>query len=226
MLKLHDIQDNKLFPKFIRNNSVFEHQSKKIKKVFPDIGLSNCSVPLDELNFNVRIPKSYRDKNLKLVFSSNNFKGAWDLATMAMRGIRSCQSWTDSYRSKLVGSIVDPYVGIIYLTNNNLLSHGTRMMRRALVRFVVHRESLEPKLLLEEIYPNRNDYSRKSRFARKVFKRFLMQKTGGNYLILTDDDDLDKYLIPKSKIVKRLSVEDRSYRDSSISYSKHSVYNF
>src|SRR5690606_23711397 len=43
--------------------------------------------------------------DFKLVFSSDGERGAWDIATMSMRGINSCQGWGKPQSHGLIGSI-------------------------------------------------------------------------------------------------------------------------
>lgn len=165
-------------------------------------------------------------KDARVVFSSNKEAGMWDIATMSMRGISSCQSWNGMYKRNLVGSITDPYVGIIYLTNNKKLKHGTNMVKRALVRYVIHKITKHPALLLERIYPY-NDNINKLDNASTIFIKFLQKKTGGKLPIITRG--AAGYEIPNSKIVKAMSSCGRykdgkeyckSYRDSGITYAK------
>lgn len=160
----------------------------------------------------------------KVVFSSEGSDGMWDMATMSMRGISSCQSWNGCYKRNLIGSIVDPCAGIIYLTNGVNTKKGSRMVRRALVRYVVNKATRKPALLIEKIYPQstKNDDE-----VIALFTAFLKKQTKGKLPIVTTK--ARQYVIPNSKIVKKLSscgrYEDgknycKSYRDSGIAYAK------
>ena len=84
------------------------------------------------LNKLLRINKSYT-----LVFSTDH----WDIATMSMRGIKSCQSWTGSYRERLTGSIIDPCCAILYLTDGSKTKYGEKMLARHIVRLVENNNS-------------------------------------------------------------------------------------
>lgn len=166
--------------------------------------------------------------NAKVVFSSTGAKGLWDIATMSMRGISSCQSWDGSYKRNLVGSMIDPCVGIIYIQDGTPTSKGSRMKRRALVRYVINKTTHKPALLIERIYPSNenNNYGLNEPEAIAIFHQFLELKTKGKIAVVTTANN---YSIPNSKIVQKMSScgkfengKDycRSYRDSGIAYSK------
>ncbi len=103
--------------------------------------------------------KEFSAKNVpalkyKVRFASDGSEGAWDIATMSMRGINSCQTWGGGNSTHIVGSIVDPFTGIIYLTNGGKFNeHGSKMIRRCVVRFVVDEKKKVPYLALERMYP-------------------------------------------------------------------------
>jgi len=71
-------------------------------------------------------------KKKKIVLSSDPF----DIATMSMRGIKSCMSWSNAHSIKLEGSIVDPTAYVLYITDGANTNLGTRMLYRAVVRVV------------------------------------------------------------------------------------------
>jgi hypothetical protein len=188
-------------------------------------------------------PKDYSvPQDLKIVFSSDKRDGVWDIATMSMRGIKSCQSWNGSYKHNLVGSIIDPFLGVIYLTDGSKTNNGTKMIKRSLVRYVINNQTNKPALLLEKVYPNRgyyDDNSGRDSHVIELFKKFLEKKTDNKLPVITKPRG---YHIPNSKIVKAMSTcgkpeqrggdasheRDycRSYRDSNIAYSKSSKVNF
>jgi len=164
-------------------------------------------------------------KSSRIIFSSSGPQGVWDMSTMSMRGISSCQSWTGCYKRNLVGSIVDPCAGIIYLTNGFQFPKGSRMSCRAVVRYVTHRQTHRPALFLERIYPCEGPLFEKC--AQALFIQFLKDKTKNKLQIITSN--ARGYSIPNSPIVRNLSscgiFDDSkgyclSYRDSGISYSK------
>lgn len=188
-------------------------------------------------DYNIYSSKNYQlPKNPKIVFSSDDKDGLWDIATMSMRGFTSCQSWGGSYKRNLIGSMVDPFLGIIYLTDGTQLTKGTKMCKRALVRYVINRQTGRPALFLEKVYPNGGYYDRSSQLANQtitdLFRNFLKKKTNNRIPVVTSAHG---YSIPNSKIVKAMSscgeftdASDycRSYRDSGIGYSKKSRVNF
>lgn len=115
------------------------------------------------------------NSKFKIVFSSDGNDGAWDIATMSMRGVRSCQSWDGDYRHCTIGSVIDPFVGIIYLTSGARCEHGPKMMKRSIVRFVVDGGTNQPYLLLDNMYPQYDEP------VFKAFQKLLKTKTGGKF---------------------------------------------
>lgn len=94
-------------------------------------------------------------KEMFIRFSSDGADGIWDIATMSMRGIASCQTWADGLSNsiKIIGSIVDPFTGIIYLTNGERFNnYGSKMTRRCVVRYILNKNG-EATLILEKMYP-------------------------------------------------------------------------
>src|ERR1700691_2673713 len=137
-MKLIPLSTNKFthfaYPKFLREHAYLK-TNPTIQKVFPLIGLPNASYP-------IRRPNK-RASKLSVVFSSD----PWDMTTMSMRGIESCQSWGrfgdyndyDNYMPqnahcrKLTGSIIDPCCAIIYITDHTPTQYGSKMLARAVV---------------------------------------------------------------------------------------------
>lgn len=174
------------------------------------------------------------DKNINICFSSDGQKGYWDIATMSMRGISSCMKWskTGDHCRSLVGSIVDPYAGIIYLSNNKDTKYGKKMLARAVVRMVSSNN--KPTLFLEPVYPSTYDDGR----IATIFSSFLEQKTGMKVICSSKDgdeyDDRGDIVIPLTEATRTITnltgdsdyCYDRydsdnlwlSYRDSGIMY--------
>lgn len=92
--------------------------------------------------------------NLKIVFSADGEEGIWDIATMSMRGIDSCQSWGGQFRNCLIGSMLDPYTGIIYLTSGSKSEFGTKMLARCVVRLIT--KGKQKAIFLDKMYPREN----------------------------------------------------------------------
>lgn len=156
--------------------------------------------------------------NANVVFSSEGKEGMWDIATMSMRGISSCQRWSAGHRHCLIGSMIDPYTGVIYLSQGKT-KYGSKMKRRAVVRLVLHRKTRKPALMIERIYPHDYDHGTKDIATRELFAKFLKKKTNDKYAIVYgDSSEAKKYFIPLSEPVECLKDGERSYRDSHIGY--------
>src|SRR5258708_909075 len=143
------------------------------------------------------------NNQLKIVFSSDDIAGAWDIATMSMRGVKSCQSWDGEYKHCTIGSVIDPFVGIMYLTSGAKFSEkGSRMIRRCLVRFVVDSKTNKPYLLMDYMYPSAD-----TRVVEQ-FKNFLKSKTGGKFNVQyapnIEGDGLKNTYMPLTEIRKLL----------------------
>jgi hypothetical protein len=115
------------------------------------------------------------NSKFRVIFSADGIDGAWDIATMSMRGVKSCQSWDGDYRHCTIGSVVDPFVGIIYLTSGAKCEHGTKMIKRSIVRFVIDATTNKPYILLDNMYPGYDEQ------VFKQFKKFLKAKTGDRF---------------------------------------------
>lgn len=165
-----------------------------------------------------------KHSNLKIVFSSDRKEGVWDLATMSMRGTPSCMSWAQRKAYHLVGSIIDPYCGIIYLTNGIDDGYGPNMNCRAVVRYVIH-PKLGPVLFLEKIYSQKNEIDDKTAISINLLFASVLKQKSRLPIIYKDMIDGDSFIvkdfhIPESQIVK-CNMDVASYRDSGISYRRH-----
>jgi len=174
--------------------------------------------------------------DLKVVFSGSGGKGLWDLATMSMRGVSSCQRWGNKHAKALAGSMVDPYAGIIYITNNKKSRRGLKMIRRSVVRFVVHKTSRKPAILIERVYPHDYNGGMTDVVTLMAFRHFIKTKTKDKFPIIYGEnrDEAQKYFIPLTAPVSELILtsssrgrtpnEELSFRDSKIQYSKSPKY--
>lgn len=134
---------------------------RKLEKVALFKAFSSVNIPTDKFS---------------IVFSSDGTDGLWDIATMSMRGITSCQRWQGQYRHCLIGSIVDPFTAVIYLTSGtNYKQLGAKMIRRSVVRFVVNNLGKKPYILVDRVYPSYDEE------AVKKFIEFITRKTGGRF---------------------------------------------
>jgi hypothetical protein len=116
-------------------------------------------------------------QNFKVVFSSDGADGIWDVSTMSMRGVRSCQSWEGGeYKYGVIGSMIDPFVGIIYLTTGGKFNqYGSKMIKRCIVRFVVDAKAKKPYIALDNMYPSLDQN------VLNQFLAFIKEKTGGKF---------------------------------------------
>lgn len=166
-------------------------------------------------------------KKLKVVFTSDGIDGAWDIATMSMRGIKSCMRWNASRAPALIGSIIDPCCGILYLTNGRKTSYGSKMLFRALVRLVINTYSNEPALLVDRLYSSLyknapGEYTKLDQQIKSVFVKTIQQKIP-NCKILEASKDLNlfyQYRYIKPDYFNLLHEDQRSYIDTaSITYT-------
>ncbi len=209
-------------PLFIRQHSVFLRISK-IEKPFPSIGLPN-SLEKCETDFD--------GKPAYIGFSSTGVAGTWDLATMSMRGVCSCMHWDNIHSQHLVGSVTDPFLGMIYITDNKRTPYGISFQRRALVRMVRNRSTLETKLLIDRIYKDTGN-TNPAIYANRdpncdttlaLFKKFLESKLDGKYKVMLPQDRYAEghsysYVIPKSTSVDIVSSSYRSMVDCGLGYA-------
>jgi hypothetical protein len=135
---------SKQYPNFIRKSRVFEKQKDR-QSIFPHLGLRNCRTKITK---NMTDNENFIGK--WIVFSSSGEKGRWDIATMSERGTPSCMQWSGK-PTELIGSMVDPCVGIVYITDGTKTKKGEAMYARSLVRYVVNNKGKEA-LLLEQTY--------------------------------------------------------------------------
>lgn len=165
--------------------------------------------------------KEFSSKNVpslkyKVCFSSDGSTGAWDIATMSMRGISSCQTWGSANSTHVVGSVVDPFTAIIYLTNgSNPTEYGSKMIRRCIVRFMVDEKKKLPFIALERMYPSQDNA------ALETFISFLKEATDNKFEVVYIPGSTKVYngsYVPMSRIVSQLSAYDQPYRDSGVAY--------
>lgn len=202
--------DNKSFIK--AGESVFKAYNKLAEKALADakITLTNLeSMPYFKLFSTSNIPAG---KKLKIVFSSTGKEGLWDIATISMRGISSCQTWGSTQSRGLIGSMSSKYVGVIYLTSGDKFNeHGSKMIRRALVRFCINKNTKKPGLLVDRIYHS-DDAT-----IRTLFRDFLKKKT--NFpVIFPGEPEWGLYELPpdSSWKVAPFQANEYTYMDNKI----------
>jgi hypothetical protein len=132
--------------------------------------------------------------NFEVVFSASGDTGAWDIATMSMRGLTSCQDWSDSpnvpgrYNACIIGSIASNYVGLIYLTNGkDWKGLGEKMIKRCVVRFGIDvskpKKERKPVIILDRMFDSPN------LAITKAFIKAIKSKTSLEVLDYTDHEN-------------------------------------
>lgn len=209
-------------PLFIKQNGIFNRISK-IEKPFPSMGLRNSLERCEE---------DFDGKPAYIGFTSSGITGLWDLATMSMRGVCSCMHWNNTHSYHLVGSVTDPFLGMVYITDNTRTPYGIAIRRRALVRVVYNRNTLETKLVIDRIYKDTGNtnpavYDNKDpnhSAVRALFKKFLESKLEGKYKVMYPEDRYAEghsysYVIPKSTSVDIIGPSYRSMVDCGLGYA-------
>lgn len=169
------------------------------------------AVPLEKMN-NFKLYSSLNlKKKFRVVFSSDGQDGAWDIITMSERGISSCQRWNGEYKRCLVGSLLDPYTGIMYLTTGGKVPLGTSMVRRCIVRFCIDSNTQKPCLVLEYMYPG------ESSTVRNLFKKLLSEKVGLGYSVIDNAQVNNNHYVPFGKVTALLSTHLKSVKIRSAS---------
>lgn len=161
------------------------------------------SIPIFKTFLQQNIPIS----NLFINFSSQD-DGLYDIATMSERGISSCQSWdhTSEHKLCLVGSILSKYVGIIFLSSNSPYnSLGSKMIRRCIVRYGIHKHNSAPTIVLDKMYPEHDPST------AKLFLQALKEKSSIPVLDLSDAGS-SSIIAPKETLP--ISPKEYSYQDT------------
>jgi len=144
------------------NDDIFLKSGSGVFKTYDKISLlleENKFLKLNPLHTAPQF-KSFSSINIPskenlVIFRSDGAEGIWDIATMSQRGIHSCQTWDQGVGNggKIIGSMIDPFTAIIYLTSGEPFNtFGSKMIRRCIVRYVID-EQAGPYLLLEKMYP-------------------------------------------------------------------------
>ena len=161
------------------------------------------------------------NKKYTIAFSSSGEEGAWDIGTISMRGVTSCQSWNAPQSRGLIGSISSKFVGVLYLASEEEIpGYGSKMLNRSMVRFAIHRTTKKPSIIIDRMYPNHNVET------LAAFKKVLGDKTGLPVYCATDLNDRGIYIstdyyIPDEPSRKFLKQGEVSYMDSPINVQEH-----
>lgn len=222
---------NLVLPKnIVINDNVLFKAGARLFKIY-----NQAQTDLLELKISIAsLAASYQFKNFSSVnipakatiikFTSDGGEGIWDIATMSMRGISSCQSWDQGAgnSAKIIGSMIDPFTGIIYMQSSEPTTSqfGSKMIRRCIVRYV-HNAKNEPYLLLEKMYPAGDADT------QKTFTKILKEKSGLEVIYSMDVGGkvgsstlLSTSYVPLSSEIETLESSYRPYCDSGLSYKK------
>jgi hypothetical protein len=197
------------------------NKHSKIEKIFPYLGLLN----------NIELGKHFviGDENDKpcpmyVGFSSNGVSGIWDIGTMSIRGASSCMHFENSHSSHLVGSMLDPFVGIIYLSKLDRTDYGISFNKRAVVRLLIgtdYSDKTKYILYVERIYTktdNTNPFVYKNNDCNPdlidgIFRKYLSKRCRKDIPILSSMTSVPYGL---TSIPNDISVElDRRYKSFS-----------
>lgn len=214
---------------FKKGTSLFKVYGKinellKNNKLLPLADLTAC---FEYKSFStINIPS----KELLLKFSSDGKDGVWDIATMSMRGISSCQTWNGGYDNsiRVIGSMIDPFTAIIYLASpSNVDRYGTKMVRRCVVRYCIHRKTKSPFLLLEKMYPafdkpSLDNFIKALKNKAPQLEIYFLNgmDTSASSALITNS------YIPLSDEFKLLDANILPYRDSGLQYVEDKNFTF
>jgi hypothetical protein len=174
--------------------------------------------------FKVFSKENMPNKEYSVIFSSEGKEGAWDIATMSMRGIKSCQRWDGEYPRCLVGSILSRFVGIIYLTSGvksedhpSYSNLGTKMIRRCVVRYAIDADEKSPCILIDKMYP---EYDKE---VCTIFTKSLQSRTKLPVYYAPELGNKIRHIYsPPEKIRDQISNRDWSYQDTPLK-SRHDL---
>jgi hypothetical protein len=199
---------------FKKDYAIFKIYEKiKNKSIEVDIPFTS----LDQLPaFKDFSKENIPNKEYSIIFSSEGEEGIWDIATMSMRGITSCQKWNGDYPRCLIGSILSKFVGIIYLTSGVKIEDqepyknlGTKMMKRCIVRYAIDAIEKRPCILIDKMYPE---------FNKNILKSFIDALKSRTSLPVYYSPDLGNKMkhmyLPNEKIREDISDRDWSYQDT------------
>jgi hypothetical protein len=196
--------DSKPFAR--KGESVFKVYNKlveKCKAATPSVTMTALeAMPHFKAFSSTNVPGG---KKFKTVFAASGQEGAWDIATISMRGISSCQGWGSPQSRGLIGSISSKYVGVLYITSGDPFNeYGSKMLRRAMVRFCINKTTKKPALLVDRVYPG-DDLS-----VRTIFREFLKTKITIPVLFPGDPGWAD-YCLPVDTYWKAAPLQPNEY---------------
>ena len=201
-----DEKDEK--PLMVENTSLFKAIAK-IEEMCCNFGIDFVKLDKTE-EFKIFSKENITNKEYSICFSSTGKEGAWDIATMSMRGIKSCQNWTNSYPKCLIGSITSKFVGVMYLTSGvDFENYGTKMLKRCVVRYAIDADENKPCIIIDKMYP---EYDKT---VVDAFIEALKAKTKINVFYITSLEKKLKHIyMPSDKLSKHWKHTEYSYQDS------------
>jgi hypothetical protein len=198
---------------FRKNESLFKVFSK-LRDQFTAYNLN--FINLEQTNeFKTFSAENVANKKYNVVFSAEGPEGAWDILTMSMRGIKSCQRWDGDYPRCLIGSVLSKYVGIIYITSGaDHSGYGPKMMRRSLVRYAIDADEHKPCLLIDRMYPLQQGQDVDEETLR-IFKKALEGKTSLPVHFAPQlGNKVKHFYVPFEKIREEVPERDWTYQDT------------
>lgn len=219
---MNDINDEASKPVFRKTVSLFSVFHKLTEK------LASFNVPFESLDaqpeFKIFNMENIPNKEFSINFSADGSEGAWDILTMSMRGIKSCQRWDGEYPRCLIGSVLSKFVGVIYLTsgaqsetNAGFSNLGTKMMRRCVVRYAVDADEDKPCILIDKMYPELN------KDVLSLFINAIKSKTTLPVYYSADLGNKIRHIyIPSEEMRERVIDREWSYQDTPLK-SKHDL---
>ena len=204
------------------NGKIIFHKDESLFKVFNKVREKSISfdIPFNALDqqesFKIFSKENIPNKEFNVVFSAEGEEGAWDIATMSMRGIKSCQRWDGEYPRCLIGSILSKFVGIMYLTSGvqsddhpTWTKLGTKMMRRCVIRYAVDADEEKPCILIDKMYPELD------KDILTVFVNAIKSKTDlPVYYAQELGNKLRHIYLPSEKIRQEVIDREWSYQDT------------
>lgn len=219
-----------------RNGKAIFRKNESLFKVFAKLRDAFAANNLEFFNleqsneFKTFCAENLPNKKYLVCFSADGVDGAWDLLTMSMRGIKSCQRWDGDYPRCLIGSIVSKYVGIIYISSGaeyeftykspeggagDITSKGLKMMRRSLVRYAIDVDEGKPCLIVDRMYPTPQQGAEVDEETLKVFMNAIQSKTSlPVYFAPSLGNKIKHFYVPYEKIREEMPERDWTYQDT------------
>jgi len=204
-----------------RNGKAVFRKNESLFKVFAKLREQFTANNLNFINlelmpeFKTFCAENIPNKKYQVIFTADGEEGAWDILTMSMRGIKSCQRWDGDYPRCLIGSILSKFVGIIYITSGaDFENRGTKMMRRSLVRYVIDADEGKPCLIIDRMYPLQQGQDVDEE-TLKVFMKALTTKTSLPVHFAPHlGTKVRHFYVPFEKIREEIPERDWTYQDT------------